>query len=272
MKLAVSNIAWTNEEEPEVAKLLKKLKVTHVEVAPTKLWHDPTSVDHQEFKDYAAMWKSYGIKIVALQSMLFNRPDLKLFESEANTAQTLEYLQKYIGVAKALGAKVMVFGSPKNRQRGELSFKDATKKAKHFFGEISKVAKQYDVAFCIEPNAADYACDFITNAKEGLEFIRDHANDPVKLHLDIACMTLAKDKLTASIEAAKDHLQHFHISSPFLDAVKDRPDVKHREAAAALKNIGYKGFVSIEMRPGEPGTNLERVREAVTFAQKVYGV
>jgi sugar phosphate isomerase/epimerase len=55
-----------------------------------------------------------------------------------------------------------------------------------------------------------------------------------------------------------------------LDLVEDRDDVNYREAAAALKDINYSGFVSIEMRPGEDGTNAERVKKAVTFAQEIY--
>ena len=36
MKLAIANIAWTNEEEADVAAKLRALGVRYVEIAPTK--------------------------------------------------------------------------------------------------------------------------------------------------------------------------------------------------------------------------------------------
>lgn len=271
MKLAVSNIAWTNEEEKEVAGLLRDLGVTYIEIAPTKKWSDPTQAPDSEVEAYKAFWQSYGIEIVAFQSMLFTRPDLKIFEDAANRAETLKYLQDFTVLAGKMGARAMVFGSPKNRQRGDMPLEQTTEIARKFFDAIGNTAKQQDVHFCIEPNPGDYACDFVTSAQQGIELVREVDNAGFALHLDIAGMTLAGDDVAQSIKAAAPLLQHFHISSPFLEQVEDREDVLHREAAAALKQIGYEHFVSIEMKPGTLGENLARVEKAVHFAQGVYG-
>jgi D-psicose/D-tagatose/L-ribulose 3-epimerase len=270
MELAVSNIAWTNDEEREVAERLQELGVKYVEVAPTKQWDDPTKALDQEIADYKAFWQSYGIEIVAFQSMLFSRPDLKIFENDENRARTQQYLQDFIVLAGKMGAQVMVFGSPKNRQRGNLPAAEANAIANDFFSTIGDTAMQNDVYFCIEPNPADYACDFVTNAQQGIDLVRSVGNDGFGLHLDIAGMTLAGDDVAASIKAAAPLLRHFHISSPLLEQVEEREDVHHREAAAALKEIGYDRFVSIEMRPAAIGENAARVEKAVRFAQNVY--
>jgi D-psicose/D-tagatose/L-ribulose 3-epimerase len=274
MKLAVSSIAWTNEEETEVAELLQSLGVKYVEVAPTKLWANPT--DKKEATDeaiqaYKTFWESFGIEVVAFQSMLFTCPDLKLFESAENRQETLTYLQDFIGLAGKMNAGVMVFGSPKNRQRGEIAESEALKTATDFFSKLGDTAQQNHVSFCIEPNAEQYACDFITNAQQGIDLVTAVNNPGFRLHLDIACMTLASDDVAASITAAAAIIEHFHISSPMLEPVEDREDVHHREAAAALRSIGYDKYVSIEMRPGSVGENVARVRTAVEFAQGVYG-
>lgn len=270
MKLAVSNIAWTNEEEVEVAQLLQSLGVKYVEVAPTKKWESPAAANDQEIQAYKDFWKSYGIEIVAFQSMLFNRPDLKVFESSQNTQKTLDYLKSYIELANKMGAKVMVFGSPKNRQKGSLAADQAFVQAKNFFTALGEKANTENVQFCIEPNATDYACDFVTTAHEGIDLVQAVKTPGFGLHLDIACMTLAGDDIAKSIEAAAPILEHFHISSPMLGPVEARDDVKHAEAAAALRKIKYDKFVSIEMRPGDPGTNVKRVETAVRFAQGIY--
>jgi sugar phosphate isomerase/epimerase len=84
-------------------------------------------------------------------------------------------------------------------------------------------------------------------------------------------MVLAGDNISKSIKTAAPILHHFHVSAPYLEQVEDRPDIPYREAAKALEEIGYKGFVSIEMRPGNPGENSARTKIAVDFAQKVFG-
>jgi D-psicose/D-tagatose/L-ribulose 3-epimerase len=270
MKLAISNIGWTNEEELDVAKLLQSLSVKYVEIAPTKKWPEPLDATDEQIESYRSWWAGFGIEIVAFQSMLFSHADYKLFENDENRLVTQKYLQDFSELAGKMGAKRLVFGSPRNRQKGSLSTQAANEIAVDFFGNIGTVANTNAVIFCIEPNAQQYNCDFVRTANEGIEIVRTVNNSGFGLHLDIACMVLAGDDITASISGSRDILEHFHISSPMLELVEDRSDVGHREAASALRDIGYRGYVSIEMRPGDTGTNVDRVKSAVLFAQQVY--
>lgn len=272
MKLAVSNIAWTNEEEPQVADLLKKMGVHYVEVAPSKMWPSPREVSDKEIEDYKRFWGRYDIQIVALQSVLFNRPDLKIFESKSNRDETLSYLKEYIKLASKLGAKVIVFGSPKNRQRKSLSKNEADLIATPFFNSLGRESAMSGVKFCIEPNATDYSCDYITTARQGVKLVNSVKSEGFGLHLDIACMALADDNIGDSIREASSLLKHFHISSPMLGQVEALASVDHAAAAAALQEIGFKNYVSIEMRPSEIGTNIARVEKAVKFAKATYSV
>jgi D-psicose/D-tagatose/L-ribulose 3-epimerase len=273
MKLAVSSIAWTNEEEADVASLLQRLGVSYVELAPTKQWQDPTTeASDKALADYKAFWAEYGIKVVAFQSMLFNRPDLKLFDTPELRKESLDYLQKFITLAPKLGAGVMVFGSPKNRQRAEMPLPEATKIAQEFFEALGDTAQQNNTIFCIEPNPTAYACDFLVNSQEGIDLVKAVGNPGFGLHLDIAGMTLAGDDIRASITDAGRMIQHFHISAPYLGQVEERDDVDYRLAAQALADIGYSNYLSIEMRPEAAGENLARVEKAVRFAQETFAI
>jgi D-psicose/D-tagatose/L-ribulose 3-epimerase len=270
VKLAISNIAWTVEEEKDVAKILQNLGVKYVEIAPTKMWQDPTTTSDNELADYKKFWESYGIEIVAFQSMLFNMPELKIFEDYELRAQTLAYLKRFITLAPKLGASIMVFGSPKNRQIGGLNYAEATEVAKPFFNSLGDAAQKNQTCFCIEPNPTAYACDFVTSAQQGIDFVKLVDNSGFGLHLDIAGMTLAGDPIEDSIKNAGPAIKHFHISAPYLDQVEDRADVKYIASAQALRDISYKNFVSIEMKPGAVGENGVRVEKAVRFSQKIY--
>lgn len=270
MKIAISNIGWTPSEEPEVAALLQRMGIRHVEIAPTKIWDSSPVVSDTQIEEYVAFWARHDIEIVAFQSMLFPRPDLKLFESSETRAAMLTELKDFVHLAGRMKAGVLVFGSPKNRQRNTVSLEEAHHIAEPFFAELGDAAQQAGTTFCIEPNAPQYACDFVSNAAEGIELVNAVNNAGFRLHLDIACMALAGDDVTTAIMQTQDILSHFHISSPMLEQVEEREDVPHAKAAAALRAIGYNKYVSIEMRPGEEGTNVARVRTAVELAQKYY--
>jgi sugar phosphate isomerase/epimerase len=132
------------------------------------------------------------------------------------------------------------------------------------------VAAKNGVVLCLEPNAPQYNCDFITNAADGIELVEKVNNPGFGLHLDTACMALAGDDLAESVRRAIGVLDHFHISSPMLELVERRDDVDHAAAAQALRDIAYDKLISIEMRPGDRGTNVARVEAAVKFAQATY--
>lgn len=270
MKLAISNIAWINEEEADVAAKLRELGVRCVEIAPTKRWDDPTKATPEQINEYVEWWRGYDIEIVAFQSMLFARPDLKMFESSELRDEMRQYLADFLRLAGDMGAGRLVFGSPKNRQRGAVSVEEADGIASRFFAELGEVAKQHNTMLCIEPNAPQYNCDYVTTADEGARLVRMVNSEGIGLHLDTACMALAGDDLGESIRNNGDILKHFHVSAPMLDRVYDRDDVDYRAAADALKYIGYEGIVSIEMRPDEQGENVKRVEDAVLFVQNVF--
>jgi len=270
VKLAISNIGWHPTEEADVAKTLQELGVKYVEIAPTKVWEDPTTVTDEQIADYVNFWNGYGIEVVAFQSMLFGKNDLTIFDNETTRTKTAATLTKFIELAGRMRVGVLVFGSPKNRKVPEdMDDEIAEEIAETFFSELGDAATANHTAFCIEPNAPQYGCNFITTAAQGRRMVVDVANPGFRLHLDAACMTMAGDDPKQSIIDAHDYLRHFHISAPFLGLIEEQ-EVNHAACAEALRSINYQGFASIEMRPGEEGENVARVRTAVDIAQKYY--
>src|SRR5947209_7235161 len=79
LRLAASNIAWEPRDDDAVGELLRERDVTGVEIAPTKRWEKPLEVSKSELHAYRREWEARGFEIVALQALLFGRPDLQLF-------------------------------------------------------------------------------------------------------------------------------------------------------------------------------------------------
>jgi D-psicose/D-tagatose/L-ribulose 3-epimerase len=271
VRLAVSNIAWHPEEEEQVANLLEALNVRHVEVAPTKIFADPLNVSKQEHSSYRRFWADHDIDVVAFQSMLFGRPELQVFGDRALRTETARVLGRFIELAGTLGVECLVFGSPRNRVVPPgMSGAEAQDIAVDFFAGLALVAAQNSTVFCIEPNPTAYDCNFVTTAAAGLELVRAVDHPGFGLHLDAAGMTLADDSLGDSIRAAGNTLQHFHASGPFLGPL-ETDFVAHAEAAEALRDTNYAGYISIEMRPGAVGAAAQQVRSAVELATALYG-
>lgn len=264
MKLAFSNIAWRAEEESQAVVALSEHGIKYVELAPTKYWNDPTIAPDDEAAERVDWWKQHGLAVVAFQSMLFLRPDLKIFESEENREQTLAYMKRFLVLAGKMGASRLVFGSPKNRQLGKMDKDEAMGIAIDFFRELGAEAESNGVMLCIEPNAPQYACDFVTTAKEGSDLVRAINSPGIGLHLDTACMQLAGDDIERSIRNSIDILEHFHISAPMLETVGPDSGIDYESILQLLKDLEYDKVVSIEMKPSE-GDNVERVRKTAVF-------
>src|SRR6185312_10786658 len=98
----------------------------------------------------------------SLQSLLFGRLDLQLFGDESSRTQLAEYMRRVIDFAHAVGARALVFGSPKNRTRGELPMPQAMSIATDFFASLADHARERGALICIEANPPGYGCDFVT--------------------------------------------------------------------------------------------------------------
>jgi len=266
--LAVSNIAWDPAEERAVAEALRDLEVRFVEIAPTKVFDDPTDVSDDALRAYLDFWAGHGVRVAAFQSMLFGRPELSIFGDPALTALTVDRLGSFIDLAGRMGAGRLVFGSPRNRRRPEGAADDEVfDRAVEVFGALGRRAHDAGVIFCIEPNPPQYGCDFVTTASEGAHLVRAVDSPGFGLHLDVAGMTLAGDVPAEEIRANADLLAHYHVSAPELGAIEETA-IDHTAAFRALREIDYPHHVSIEMRPGESGEGPQRVRAAVELVRR----
>ncbi|MDX2242978.1 MAG: sugar phosphate isomerase/epimerase [Leptolyngbyaceae cyanobacterium bins.302] len=268
MKLSISNIAWTDETDAEMLSLLAASDVPAIEVAPTRIWAD-WQFDDQDGDRYLQSLQAQGLSCSSLQAILFKQPDLKVFGTPAQKAALMTHLKRVADLAASLGAKPMVFGAPKNRDRGELDEKTALHQAVNLFAEIGEYCQQKGVCLCLEPNPTDYGCNFITNSRQGAELVRLVNSPGFRLHLDAAGMFLAGEDIPQAIAAAADVLAHFHISEPNLGDFA-APKVNHAAIATALRDIGWNQWVTIEMRSTDQP--VASVKQALDTVHAIYQV
>src|SRR5438552_1722928 len=122
--------------------------------------------------------KSRPYRTTCIQRML------RFLEGLVLTCTMLEYLSKISWLGGQLGAGPLVFGSPKNRIRGDLTFDEALKIAVPFFRSAAGNAQKNGTILCLEPNPPEYGCDFVTNTREALSVVEQVAHPGFRLHLD----------------------------------------------------------------------------------------
>jgi len=267
MKLTVSNIAWSVEEEDAVARDLREWGAAGVEVAPTRIWPDLSQAPAREVAAYRAFWEDHGLRVSSMQALLYGQPELRIFEGPEVRDATLAYLEHALEIGAILGAGVLVFGSPKNRQRGDLDPEPAHAVALEFFRRLGVRAQAHGVAIGLEANPTDYQCDFLTTHGELSAFVRAVDHPGVAHHLDLGGALLCGDDEAEAV-AGGWPLSHVHLSEPFLNGIGRHPEA-HDRLAHALRAKGYSGWISIESRRDEADA-LGRVEQAVAFVTERY--
>jgi sugar phosphate isomerase/epimerase len=269
VKIAISNLAWDAGENDRVAEIMASRHIDGVEIAPTKIWPDLSLADDSSISACRDWWAVRGIRIVALQSLLFGRPDLNIFGTAEVRRSMLDYLGSAIRISALLGARVLVFGSPKNRQAGNMHPRAAMEAAVEFFSALGAIAHASGVCIGLEPNPDVYGCDFIQTSQEALRLVKCVAHPGFRLHLDTAILEMVGERFEDAVEQCFEYLVHVHVSEPMLSVVGEGR-TNHVHMAHALRSFGYRNWVSIEMRSGSQGHNTASVERALDFVKRTY--
>jgi len=268
MRLAVSNIAWPAEFDSAAFEFLARNGIRGLEVAPTRVWPYWQGIDSRAVRDLRRLMDSNGFAVSSLQAILFQKPELRLFGSEKSRQAMHEHLRFCGDLAASLGAECLVFGDPKNRDRGLLSAEDAFVIAAEFFAKAGEYYAERGVCIGFEANPSEYSCNFVTESRTAARLVRAVNSVGFRLHLDTACLHLAGESAAEAIEDNKDILRHFHVSEPRLGSFA-APVSAHVNAALALKNAHFEGWAAIEMRSADPP--LPALEQATNYVRRVYG-
>lgn len=269
MKLAASSIAWDPADDAKVVDVLRRNGITGVELVPTKWRDDPYSAPIRDIRALHARWRDAGFQVVALQSLLFGHPELLLFGDQSSRDALNDYLRRAINFGAQLLVNVLVFGSPKNRWRGDLAPDDALKIAAEFFTDLAEYAQSHGCAICIEPNPPAYGADFITTTRDAIALC-ELVDNPAgfRVNVDVGALAINAEDPHSAIAAAAPFIGHVHASAPSLVELSD--DRFQRGAAAALRSVGYDRWVSVEMRP-HPTDPVAAVDRASSLVERIYG-
>jgi D-psicose/D-tagatose/L-ribulose 3-epimerase len=267
MHISFSHIAWPPEEEANALSVLKEAGLSELEVAPLRAFGDPHLATESSVTEKAAWYRERGFRIGSFQALLFGTEGLELFGTAESRQRMKETLIQIGRVAGWAGAGPMVFGSPKNRLRGELSTAQATKVAAAFFREVGDACAEVGSCVVIEANPEAYGADFCTRLEQAAELVLAAASPGFGLHVDAGGMALSNENFEDTLRQSSGILRHVHASQPNLASFCE-PDLVHERIARVLREIQYTGSIAIEMRAQPEG--IEAVKQAVRSTREIY--
>ena len=268
MRISISNIAWEKDEEPRIAELLQRLGVTAVDVAHSKYFPDAAGATDEGIRKVRRWWEERGISIYGMQSLLYGTKGLNVFGDRESQERLLQHLGHVCRIAEGLGAKRLVFGSPKNRDRSGLTGSEADDIALRFFSRLGDIAQSHGVVITLEPNPVCYGTNWITTTTEAHDFVNELGNPGIAMQLDTGTViTNSEDRDT--IASVKDAAGHVHLSEPKLLPLCLAP-LGHNDVFRAAAGIAP-GTVTIEMLTKGQGSTEELVERSVRKVQELLG-
>ncbi|MCG8653955.1 MAG: sugar phosphate isomerase/epimerase [Pirellulales bacterium] len=263
MKYAICNETFGDWPLEKSLRYARQAGYTGWEVAPFMLTKDITSFDSEQRKAYRQQVESAGFEITGLHWLLAKTEGLHLTTLDAQTrARTSDYLRHLARLCHDLGGRIMVLGSPQQRnvppgQSMESAMENAAEVIRGAVDELEKL----NVQIAIEPLGHEEG-NFLNTAADAreLQAMIDHPH--VQLHLDVKAMSDEPTAIPQIIRDNADAMIHFHANDPNRRG-PGMGEVDFVPIFAALREVGYDGWVSVEVFDYSPG-----VEELVTASMR----
>lgn len=270
MKLAVSNIALPAHDHAALLPEIAALGFSGLEVAPSRVWSDTWhGLEARAVEAYRRAVEAAGLTVTGIHSLFFDQPEMTIFGDDATRTRTLEFLVHLSAMCRDLGGRVMVFGSPPARRRGDLAPDKADVLAVDFFNRFHDATEDHGTVMCLEPlGPAD--TDFCGSMHEILSFREQTQPGALGLQIDARALT-AHDEITPGVFArAQDGLVHVHANATDLGELLPGDAIDHPAVGRLLAEIGYDGFVSLEQRMVDETDPLGPVARSIAVMKEAY--
>ncbi len=262
MRIAISNIAWNVDEDEQVAALLNKYGIDAIDVAPGKYFADPKNASSGDVIRVRDWWRDRGIEITGMQALLFGTTGLNLFGSHDSQVAMLEHLEAVCRIGAGLGARKLVFGSPKNRDCSGLADEEARDIAIRFFRSLGDIASRHGVVICLEPNPPCYGANFMTNSADTASIVASVAHPSIRMQLDTGALAINAEDPKQVIKDFAALIGHVHASEPNLATLGDGA-TDHAAIGLLLAELMPEKVVTIEMLPAKNESNIKAIERAI---------
>jgi sugar phosphate isomerase/epimerase len=259
VKFAICNETFRDWPFDKAFALAAECGYTGIEIAPFTIANYATDISPEMRARVRRQAEEAGLEIIGLHWLLAKTEGFYLTSPDREVRRaTARYFGQLSRLCADLGGKVMVCGSPQQRNLlPGVSHSQAMEYAAEVFGEVVPVLAENDVVVALEP-LAPAETTFMQTAAEAVELAAMIGSPQVRLHLDCKAMASEAVPIPELIRRHHQMLAHFHANDPNLQGPGfgqlDFPPIFE-----ALGEVGYGGWVSVEVFDYEPG--IERLAQ-----------
>ena len=253
MKISLCNEVIRELPFERQCELVKKLGYDGLEIAPVTLSDDPPKIPAARRTELKKIAADNGIAITGLHFLMVAPAGLSITTKDRIVrARSVGVIHALCGLAADLGAKLLIHGSPVQRQLEPGDEAEGKKRGIESFAAAAAAAEKAGVTYLVEP-LAPQDTGFVTSVDEALEIVRAINSPALKTMIDCSAMGRAGFDVPALIRKflPTGLVAHIHLNDPNRRGPGEG-EMKFGPILSALFEMKYAGMASIEPFIYEP--------------------
>jgi len=220
-----------------------------LEIAPFTLSDTPEQITTREAARIRAIVESFGLVVTGLHWLLVKPAGLSLTDPDSSLrAHTLDVMSRLTGLCAELGGKVLVHGSPKQRQIaiGE-TLNVAVDRLQDALSKVADVAGANGVTYCLEPLSA-HETPVINTIAEAAALVRAVGHPNLRTMIDCSAAGLGENEPVPDLIdrwLPTKLIGHVQVNDPNRRG-PGQGEMKFAPILAALQRNAYAGAISVE--------------------------
>ena len=270
MQFGICNEIFKDWALADAMAFAKRAGYDAIEIAPFTLANYVTDISPGRRLEIRETAKQVGIAISGIHWVLVQTEGFHLTHPDADVRErTANYYVELVNFCADIGGRFLINGSPKFRNLLEgVTLEQGRVWAREVLQPAVQVAEDRGVTFCFEPLAPSET-NFINTAADAISFAREFNSPAMSVILDVKAMSSEERPVADIIRASQDGFAYFHAN----DANLKGPgfgDVDFHPIAAALREVGYDGTVSVEVFKFEEGAEIIATK-SIDYLKRVFG-
>lgn len=268
MRFAICNETFQDWPFEKAFAFARELGYTGIEIAPFTISNSVYDISPGKREEVRRQAEDAGLEVVGLHWLLAKTSGYYLTSpDESVRAKTGDYLGELARLCRDLGGRVMVLGSPQQRNLlPGISHLQGMGLAADCIRRALPALVDCDVTLAVEP-LGPVEGNFLNTAALGTELCEMVGSPHCRLHLDVKAMSTETKPVPQIIRVCAPLVEHFHANDPNRRG-PGMGEVDFHPIFEALAEIDYRGWVSVEVFDYEPGP--ERLaRESIEYMQQV---
>jgi len=228
--------------------LAARLGYAGLEVAPFTLGPDPPRLSAGRRAQLRRAAADAGIRIGALHWLLVVPEGLSITSGDAGARRaTLDVMARLVDLCADLGGRVLVHGSPKQRELPAGDEEGARGRAVEAFAAAGRAAEAAGVVYCIEP-LSRHETAFLNSVAEAVAIVERVGSPGLRTMVDCRAARLSDPEPVEALLAKhvpSGMIRHVHLNDRNGRAPGQGSD-PFAPVLAALRAVGYDGDVGVE--------------------------